>query len=78
MRTLSAQQILQIWEVGQGQTAVERALTLLAFAFPDKTKDELAALTVGQRDNYLLSLRELTLGSQLNGFTACPKCRERL
>jgi hypothetical protein len=78
MRALSAYQILQIWEVGQGQTSIERALTLLSFALPEKTKAELAALTVGQRDSYLLTLRELTLGAQLNGFTACPQCRERL
>jgi hypothetical protein len=78
MRSLSAQQILRIWEVGQGQSPVERALTLLTFVWPDKTRDELASLTVGQRDAYLLKLRELTLGSLLNGVIDCPKCRERL
>jgi hypothetical protein len=57
MRPLSAQQILQIWEVGQGQSPPERALTLLAFVFPDNAPADLAALTVGQRDAYLLKLR---------------------
>ncbi|MDJ0729241.1 MAG: hypothetical protein QNJ33_04535 [Crocosphaera sp.] len=78
MRTLSPHDILQIWDFGQGQTNVERALTLLAFAFPDHTKEQLAELTIGQRDYYLLQLRELTLGAQLNGFTECPQCGERL
>jgi len=78
MHPLSAHQILRIWDVGQGQPPIERALTLLAFVDPDKTRDELASLTVGQRDAYLLKLRELTLGPQLNGVTQCPQCGERL
>lgn len=78
MRSLSPHEILQIWEIGQGQTNIERALTLLAFAFPNHTQEQLAGLTIGQRDYYLLQLRELTLGTQLNGFTECPQCGERL
>lgn len=78
MRPLSAHQILRIWEVGQGQSPIERGLTLLAFVWPDKSMNELASLTVGQRDAYLLKLRELTLGSHLDGVTACPQCQERL
>lgn len=78
MRPLSAHQILRSWEVGQSQSPTERALTLLAFVYPDKKLDELASFPVGQRDAHLLKLRELTLGPQLNGVTDCPKCRERL
>jgi hypothetical protein len=78
MRPLSAEQILRIWEIGQRQHPVDRALTLLTFACPDRSLAQLAALTVGQRDALLLTLREITLGKHLNGFAACPDCGEEL
>jgi hypothetical protein len=78
MRPLSAQQILRIWEIGQGQHPLDRALTMLSFACPDHRPEDLAALSIGQRDAALLDLRRLTLGAQLNGFAACPQCGEKL
>ncbi len=78
MRPLSAYHILQIWEIGQSQHPLDRALTLLTFACPDRTAKELASLSIGQRDAYLLTLREMTFGSKLNAFAECPQCREQL
>ncbi|MBD2102593.1 phage baseplate protein [Leptolyngbya sp. FACHB-261] len=78
MRPLSAHQILQIWEIGQGQHPLDRALTLLRFAYPERSSAELASLSIGQRDAHLLTLRELTFGSQLTGSAECSRCKERL
>lgn len=78
MRPLSAHHILQIWEMGQSQHPLDQALTLLTFACPDRTASELASLSIGQRDAYLLTLREMTFGSKLNAFAECPQCREQL
>jgi hypothetical protein len=78
MRPLSPHHILQIWEIGQSQHPLDRALTLLPFACPEKTAEELVSFSIGQRDAYLLTLRELTFGSKLNGFADCPQCRDRL
>lgn len=78
MRPLFAPDILKVWEQGQAQHHLDKALTLLLAAFPDTTRDKLAALSIGQRDAYLLTLRELTLGTKLNGFAECPGCKERL
>jgi uncharacterized protein (UPF0212 family) len=78
MHPLSATQILEIWERGQGRHDIERALTLLCAAYPNQAVQQLATLTVGQRDAHLLALRELTFGCQLNCLTECPKCAERL
>ncbi len=78
MQALSAQQILQIWDVGQRQHPIDRALMMLSAAMPDCSIDRLANLSIGQRDGYLLQLRELTLGSQLDSFAECPKCSEPL
>jgi hypothetical protein len=78
MRPLSAYDLLRVWEVGEDQHPLDRALTLLAAACPELTLDELAALSIGQRDARLLTVRELTSGPRLNGFVECPRCAERL
>lgn len=65
MSPLAAHGLLKVWEVGQDQHPLDRALTLLA-ACPELTRDELAALSVGQRDARLLTLRERTSGPALS------------
>lgn len=69
---------LQAWEYGQGQSLVTRALVLLAAAYPDLAPVTLANLTIGQRDNYLLRLRQAMFGSALVCRVACPNCPEQL
>ena len=78
MRDLSAQDVVDAWEVGEDQHPVDRALTLLAAAFPETSREELIALSVGQRDARLLSVRERLFGPRLRGFAPCPGCDERL
>jgi hypothetical protein len=78
MRALTAQQLLSVWESGQGQSPARRALALLAAACPAVPLESLAALSVGQRDARLLRLREWAFGSQLTGVADCPQCGERL
>ena len=75
---ISAERLLQVWERGQLQAPVEKALTLLAAAYPDATREELAMLSIGRRDASLLTLREQLFGSQLSSLTDCPACGERL
>jgi hypothetical protein len=70
--------MLQIWEIGQTQHPLERALTLLAYALPEQSADALAKLSVGQRDSQLLTLRSHTFGPTMNGFAVCPQCGEQL
>jgi hypothetical protein len=78
MHPLSAEQIVQLWELGQGQHPLDRALTCLAFALPDHSLDALATLSIGQRDAYLLMLRELTFGPQMDSQATCPQCQTPL
>ena len=49
-RSLSPQKILDVWETGRQQHELDRALTLLAAAHPELSRDELADLTIGERD----------------------------
>lgn len=74
MRPLSASAVLQIWEQGQRGHSVNQALALLAAALPGRPTAELADLSLGERDAILLRLRERTLGPELKGYTACPRC----
>lgn len=78
MHALSARELVAVWEAGERQHPVDRALLLLAAALPHRTHDELAALPVGRRDVLLLRAREATLGSRLECAAPCPRCRTRL
>jgi hypothetical protein len=77
MYPLSAQDILKVWEQGQAQHPVDRALSVLAAGMA-MSPEALATLSIGQRDAHLLTLRELTFGTMLKGFAECSRCRERL
>lgn len=74
MRRLSEAEILEVWERGQGRGAEQQALAPLLVASPERPAEELARLPVGERDEALLDLRRLTLGSLLQGSAPCPGC----
>jgi hypothetical protein len=78
MRALSAVELISIWEHGAAQSPVRRALDLLVAACPELTPDELAALSIGRRDTWLMALREWTFGSRLVSLATCPACDERV
>ncbi|HZD11184.1 MAG TPA: phage baseplate protein [Candidatus Binatia bacterium] len=78
MRPLSAAELLAVWEKGLAAPAAERALLLLAAAYPDEAPQDLAQLSVGQRDGRLLALRATQFGEQLDCMVPCPGCGEQL
>ena len=78
MRPLSAEEVMSVWEWGQDRPADEWALRVLAVVRPEASRDDIAYLTIGRRNAWLLTLREWTLGSRLRSFTECPQCAERL
>jgi hypothetical protein len=78
MQAVSASEWLRVWEEGLNQSPPERALTMLAAACPEATWEDLARLSIGQRDARLLALRELAFGSTMAGLAACPACGEQL
>jgi hypothetical protein len=78
MRALSANELLSVWECGNGQPPVQRALSMLAAGCPEASSDSLTRLTIGQRDARLLELREVTFGPGLTGVTDCPECGEKI
>jgi len=70
--------LLAAWERGLGLPAPERSLALLAAGDSGTPADELAGLTVGQRDARLLELREWAFGSSMTGTASCPACGAEL
>jgi cytochrome c553 len=77
MRALSASELLDVWEQGQGERPAQRALVLLAAAC-DQSIDALARLPVGERDARLLQLRQSAFGSRITSVATCAECGERL
>lgn len=77
MRRPSASEWIAAWEHGAGQHPVDRALTLLT-ACCDKPWEELARISVGDRDELLLQAYEQLFGDALHAFAECPHCCERL
>jgi len=78
MRSLTARELLDVWEAGQPQPLAQRALLLLALANPELSYETLARQRIGQRDAQLLTLREGLFGSRLISVASCPNCGERL
>ena len=78
MQSLSAAELLDVWEWGFCQTPIERGLALLAAANPDIPAESFAQFAIGRRDGELLSLREQIFGSDVLALTNCPKCNELL
>src|SRR5436305_1772651 len=57
MHGFAPSNLLEIWEAGEDQHPVDRALTLLQAGQPGRTRADLAELTVTERDALLLRLR---------------------
>ena len=74
MRALTVSEIIQLWETAYRYHPVDQALSMLQPVLPDHSRDQLAAMTLGQRDDLLLSLRKATFGDALPGTSRCPAC----
>lgn len=78
MENLNAARMLDIWEQGLHQPWLQRSLILLAAACPEMETEDLLKLSIGQRDQRLLLLRERLFGSRLMNTAVCPECSERV
>lgn len=78
MYELTPAALLALWEQGQDQPPLGRALMLLQATQPAVALDQLLNLSIGRRDDLLLSLYEWLFGDHLAGLLACPSCAERI
>lgn len=70
--------LLDAWERGFHQPPFRQAMVLLEAATPDLAPDALAGMTIGQRDVWLLSLREARFGPRMTGIVTCRACQEQI
>jgi hypothetical protein len=76
MRNLAAADVLNVWERGLNESLLHRTMIMLAAALPELSPDDIAQLSIGKRDDYLMLLRERLFGSRLVNTAVCPNCSE--
>ena len=78
MQSLSAADLLNLWEQGAGLHAIDQALLVLDHALPGHSSDYLTKLPLGERDALLFQVHRRSFGDKLDAFTECSECREGL
>jgi hypothetical protein len=78
MNALRAEELLLVRDLGERQSAEERAVMMLALGFPETPADVLRRLSLGQRNTQLLRMRQRLFGPKLDAFAQCPHCGEAL
>jgi hypothetical protein len=78
MRSITAAELLNVWEDGRSSTPARRSLLFLTAMHPGSSQDVLASLSIGRRDAELLRLREALWGRRMAARAGCPACQERL
>ncbi|MDX2215561.1 MAG: hypothetical protein SFY66_20015 [Oculatellaceae cyanobacterium bins.114] len=78
MQAPSTADLLTYWERGLSESLVHRAVNLLVLACPEMTIEQAVGLSIGQRDQLLLILRERLFGSEMVSLTTCPVCGDCL
>jgi hypothetical protein len=77
MRTFSSSEILDLWDRGARLHSLDRALLVLSTAFPSVC-EERADWPLGRRNRALFELHAFCFGPNLQGWSACPHCREKV
>src|SRR5678815_1433841 len=78
MQSLTATELLNVWEDGLFALPDQRALWLLSASQPERSIESIATLSIGQRDAQLMTLREHLFGSQVVSLSDCPECHLRV
>lgn len=74
MHAFDASGLLDVWERSHALASPERSLALLAYGYPQVSRDELAKVPLGRRDALLTRLRVALFGDGLNLVATCPHC----
>lgn len=77
MRSLSTAELFAAWEQGLDQNLITRNLLILAKACEGASLNDLARLSIGERDARLLQLRQTVFGHKMHQTAACPACHEK-
>jgi hypothetical protein len=77
MQTFSSSEILELWEQGRRFHPLDRSLLALSAAVA-ATSEEVADWPLGRRNRALIELHAACFGAQLQGWSACPVCGEKI
>ena len=77
MGALSSSAALELWELGASLHPLDQGLLALGLANPSTTID-FADLPLGHRNLALLDLHSSWFGPELQAWTACPDCDEKV
>jgi hypothetical protein len=75
---LSDAHVLEVWDRGQRRDPIARGLALLQAVRPELGPEELAGISIPERDAAILALRQRTFGAAMPAYVDCPRCGERL
>jgi hypothetical protein len=78
MQPLTDQETLSCWEEGFLEKPVQQSLRLLAAAIPESSLQDLASLSIGERDQLLITLCGLMFGQKTECISTCPSCGEQI
>lgn len=78
MRALSSSELLDLYFEGRRRGPVERALLLVARAWPEGGTEAWASLPLGRRDALVMALRAHNFGGVAPLKADCPACGEDL
>ena len=77
MHTFSSSEILDLWERSVRLHPLDRGLLALNAALP-RASEDFADWSLGRRNRALFELHASSFGSQLRGWSACPRCAEKV
>ncbi len=78
MKVLSDADLVSLWEKGVRRHPLDRALLILAAAFPEIPRERLADWPLGRRNQALARARCDSFGARIQGWVACDNCSEKL
>jgi hypothetical protein len=70
----TAHDLLDAWERGLSCSGAERGVVLLEALLPQRSRSELLALSLRDRDDELLDAHRRLFGQRLTCVVACPSC----
>lgn len=70
--------LLEAWERGSGETPTLRGLCLLQAMEPSRSLEDLAGLSLVERDERIRALRRHLIGSRYEAIAHCPACQEQV
>ena len=76
MQAFSSSEVLVLWEQGARLHPLDRSLLALSTALP--AAEDFADWSLGRRNHALFELHAACFGTQLQGWSGCPACGEKV